>query len=302
MSESAKIVGFDRRNIALHVGDTIQDALGRKFTIIGEDGEIEGEAVGQLGYLQDLNGAERLGPAPIKEPAQVPESLRGLHAYDDPKTEKKAVAPKETKPREQAGKKVAAPYRGGRKNHSGLVRVGNIAKAVGYNLGNGTAVLREAGLEIVKDPVTGTPCVRIQDKDAARELLASLVPPAGAVMIDDARVEIPAEATEAVPSFVGPKAAPTFEEIEAIVEAEKSRGYNEDVARKAREAATPKEPTAPSVDYDALKDQGILIHPSNCAGPSGCLEGPEALDLFSAEDLVRELRRRGWEVSCTKSI
>lgn len=111
-----------------------------------------------------------------------------------------------------------------------------------------------------------------------------------------------AAAGEPVPSFVGPKDPPTVEEIAAFVEAEKSRGYNDDVARKAREVATPKEPAAPAVDYEALKDQGLLIHQSNATGPSGCLENQEALRLYSDEALVEELRVRGWTVSCTKSI
>lgn len=220
MSESAKIVGFDRRNIPLHVGDTIQDVAGRKFTIISEDGEIEGEAVGQLGYLQDLNGAERLGPSTTKEPAQVPESLRKLHAYDDPRlTRSRKQSQQKEKPSEQAEKKVAAPYRGGRKNHSGLVRVYLIAKAAGYGLGNPTKVLRVNGFEILKNK-TGQPCVRVKDQPAAYDLLAVTSAEAAAAAADSREwVE-----RELPPVIVG----------------------NDQAAASIE---------SPAVDYDALKEQ-----------------------------------------------
>lgn len=106
--------------------------------------------------------------------------------------------------------------------------------------------------------------------------------PAVAVAIDAGRVEITPEIRAILEDRTKTKKVP----LAPILEQLRQEG----------------KPEGPAVDFDALKEQPILIHPSNCAGPRGCLESDEALHLFRAEDLVEELRRRGWEVSCTKSI
>lgn len=239
MKRSKEMIGLDRAYRQVYVGDTVQDALGVKYTIT-DRGTAAGPDGKEVEY-HTLHGAELVGATEAKSaPKEAPEAVRSLHAYDDPKIgpkePRKAPVKREPKPEKQE-KKVGTPRPfAGRKNTSGLVRVGNITKAVGYNLGNGTAVLREAGIEVVKDPATGTPCVRIKDKGAARELLASLVPPAGAVTIADIT------------------------------------------------------PEGPVVDFEALKEREAEV----------AVRG--ILSQFEDEALVAELRRRGWEVSCTKSI
>lgn len=264
------MIGLDRAYRQVYVGDTVQDALGVKYTIT-ERGTAAGPDGKEVEY-HTLHGPELVGATEAKSaPKEAPESLRSLHAYDDPKIgpkePRKAPVKREPKPE----KKVGTPRpSAGRKNYSGLVRVGNITKAVGYNLGNGTAVLRDAGIEVVKDPATGTPCVRIQDKDAARELLASLVPPAVAVAIDAGREEITPEIRATLEDRTKTKKVPLAPILEQLGQEGKPEG--------------------PAVDYEALKEQEAEV----------AVRG--ILAQFEDEALVAELRRRGWTVSCTKSI
>lgn len=202
-----EMIGLDRTYKQVHVGDTIQDAEGVKYTITER-----GTAVGP--------GGKEVQYHTIKGPELC---------SDEPKQEAPAAPVKKEE-------NIFPKRRGGKENKSGLVRVGNIARAVAYHLGNGTAVLRKAGIEIVKDPATGKPCVRIKDKGAARELLASLVPPAGAVTIADIT------------------------------------------------------PEGPVVDFEALKEQEAEV----------AVRG--ILAQFEDKALAAELRRRGFEVTATKTV
>lgn len=289
MKRSKEMVGLDRAFRQVYVGDTIQDALGVKYTIT-ERGTAAGPDGKEVEY-HTLHGAELVGATEAKSaPKEAPEAVRSLHAYDDPKigpnAPRKAPVKREPK-QEKKEKKVGTPRpTAGRKNNSGLVRVGNITKAVGYNLGNGTAVLRDAGIEIVKDPVTGTPCVRIQDKDAARELLASLVPPAGAVAIESDRVEITPEgpavdfdALKEQPAIAQPEPATGLEVGENFALAD----YTDDELR------------------EEMRRRG-LIPALRITDPAREFTKADALIILKDEDHVKALRVAGWTVTCTKSI
>ena len=164
--------------------------------------------------------------------------------------------------------KPRKPFGGkGRKNVSGLLRVSLIAKAAGYSLGNPTQVLREAGFEILKNK-TGQPCVRVKDNDAAYDLL------------EETALKMLAEAGEQFRAATNPTpgaAIEPFANPSPVTEEEK---------KLLNLAAS----SAPSVDYDALKDQEAEV----------AVRG--ILAQFEDEALVDELRGRGWTVTCTKSI
>ncbi len=235
-----EMVGIDRTCKPVYVGDTVQDAEGKKYTI-----NERGRCKGQDGKEVDFS------------------SLKGPELCAD---EQKPVAVADPAPEV----KLLPKRKGGKENKSGLVQVGNIARAVAYHLGNGTAVLRKAGIEIVKDPATGKPCVRIQDKEAARELLASLVPPAGAVAIEADRVEITPEMRAILNDRTKTKKVPLAPILEQLAQEEKPEG--------------------PAVDYDALKEQEAEV----------AVRG--ILAQFEDKALAAELRRRGFEVTATKTV
>ena len=229
-------------------------------------------------------------PEAKSAPKEAPEAVRSLHAYDDPKIgpkePRKAPVKREPKPEKKEKKVGTQRPSAGRKNNSGLVRVGNITKAVGYNLGNGTAVLRDAGIEIVKDPVTGTPCVRIQDKDAARELLARQAHPEEKVPTSD---EILKKALKKQKEVVVPPGV-----VKVPI-----KGFEDVLVHSVN---PPKPAKLPEVEIKPL-DAAPVISAEEAAMLESLIQ-PVEIDLQPASDeaLGAELRRRGWTVTCTKSI
>lgn len=181
-------------------------------------------------------------------------------------------------------------------NKNDLISIAELKKSVG--LEEGTLVngrLRAAGIESIKVP--GKKGLWIRKEDVARA--AEVVRP---------RQEISAEASEELTKVRRIPFADAVE-IEApgshpelAVNIDGTLGNPFHVTEEEKKLLNRVASSAPAVDYDALKDQGILIHRGNCDGPCGYLESDEALHYYREEDLVKELRRRGWEVSCTKSI
>ena len=166
---SNEIIGLDRLNRPVQVGDQIVDASGKKYTVTerGKCKAADGKEVNFsdlkgieldlfLSSLENITGptVEASNPVEAKKPT--------LHAYDDPKlagTVKKQ--PKEKKPRKTDA--------GTARNKLGLVMVSAVAAEAGFHGRGATAVLREASVNVIKRGPNNY--VSLEDKDKALDVL-----------------------------------------------------------------------------------------------------------------------------------
>lgn len=271
MSKKAELIGMDIAYEMVYSGDTIQDANGRKYTVTAQ-GTCR-DACGRETLFKDIHGprlcaSEKKLSGTASESKAAPAAAK-FHAYDDPKMqgsdkkEKKPAPPKERKPR-----KVYS----GRVNLSGMVRITNLAKSVGYNLGHPTELLRINGLEILKDK-TGIPCVRCEDRETARDLLARAV--AGEDMVPGSEKILELAAKEQAKVKLPPpekKSEPT-------------------PAQETAQSAPPRIAAAGDELKEILQEiEKVDISPV------------KTIKDYKSEDLVAELRDRGFEVTCIKHI
>ena len=110
MSEEIKIVGFDRLNRPVRVGDEIIDQLGVKYKVTNGGGDCYDRAADRYLQFEDLGGVEIVNYAPIEKKA--PFRLNKMER------------------------------RGGKVNLSGLVPVARIAKSAGYKGRGSSDILR----------------------------------------------------------------------------------------------------------------------------------------------------------------
>ena len=272
MSKKAEIIGQDINYEMLYAGDTIEDAFGRKYVLT--DRGTGRDAVGRETLFRDIKGpklvpGEKKTSSPVAAAVKAVPAAAKFHAYDDPKMqgsdkkEEKPAPPKERKPR-----KVYS----GRVNLSGMVRITNLAKSVGYNLGHPTELLRLNGLEILKDK-TGIPCVRCEDRETARDLLARAVAGEDMVPSSEKILELAAKEQANV------KLPPPEKKSEPAP------------AQETAQSAPPRIAAAGDELKEILQEiEKVDISPV------------KTIKDYKSEDLVAELRARGFEVTCIKHI
>ena len=274
MSKKAELIGMDIAYEMVYSGDTIQDANGRKYTVTAQ-GTCR-DACGRETLFKDIHGprlcaSEKKLSGTASESKAAPAAAK-FHAYDDPKMqgsdkkEKKPSPSKERKPR-----KVYS----GRVNLSGMVRITNLAKSVGYKLGHPTELLRINGLEILKDK-TGIPCVRCEDRETARDLLARAV--AGEDMV------------------------PSSEKILELASKEQPKVKLPPPEKKSEPAPAQETAQSPPRIAAASGAAQDLAHISWDEIDKDDISPVKTIKDYKSEDLVAELRARGFEVTCIKHI
>ena len=320
-NKSTEMIGMDRCFRPVHVGDTVQDLHGERYAVT-ERGTCKG-ADGKEVNFSDIHAPELVLPADAapgqpREAAAATEAQTKRHAYDEPKlgtpgrkaqrepqtaqeTAENAAPVRPTRKKVEKPK-TAAPaitrrvYRG-RENKSGFVRLTIVARAAGYTLGHQTDVARAAGFEVVKDK-NGQPCVKLEDRAAVEELLASAAAGEAGHVKADGR---PAE-----------RIRPSWEAIKEKIDKKQKKGVVppgvvkvpikgfEDVL--VHPVNPPKPAKLPAVEIRPLESVPVIT-----AEEAAMLERliqPVEIDLQPASDeaLVAELRRRGWAVTCEKHI
>ena len=230
-----EMIGFDRTCKPVYVGDTIQDAEGKKYTITPL-----AKCKGQDGKEVDFS------------------SLHGPELCTD---EQKPVAVADPKPEV----KLLPKRKGGKENKTGLISLNNLARRLQVKQAGIARTLRAGGIEVVKGK--NGYGIRVSDVEKAEQLLAPL------------KVALP--------------------EMKKI-------GLG-DVLDAS------KQPEGPAVDFEALCEQAKT--PSELERL--CVEQLEQLghaprnlevkilpSLTTATDqqLAEELRRRGFEVTATKTV
>ncbi len=166
---SNEIIGLDRLNRPVQVGDQIVDASGKKYTVT-ERGTCQG-VDGKEVKFSDLHGVEldlflssigKINGSAVEESKPVEAKKPNLHAYDDPKL----TGPVKKQPKEKKPRKTDA---GIARNKLGLVMVSAVAAEAGFHGRGATAVLREASVNVIKRGPNNY--VSLEDKDKALDVL-----------------------------------------------------------------------------------------------------------------------------------
>jgi len=161
-SNSNEIIGIDRLNRPVQVGDQIVDASGKKYTVT-ERGKCKA-ADGKEVNFSDLEGIELdlfLSSLNNTSGNAVEAPKPSMHAYDEPKLS--GPPKKEPKPREP--RKASA----GRKNRTGFVLVSVCASEAGYSGKGATECLRNSDVKVTKRGPKNYIC--IEDREKAVEIL-----------------------------------------------------------------------------------------------------------------------------------
>ena len=158
MSKKAELIGMDIAYEMVYSGDTIQDSNGRKY-VVTEHGTCR-DASGRETLFRDIQGprlcaAEKKLSSPSQEAAAAVADQAAAaprpHAFPDPPIGKK---------------------KGGRPNTSGMVRLENLYKRIGFRIAGARQILADAGIELVlKGKYVG---VRVEDEARALEILAAV--------------------------------------------------------------------------------------------------------------------------------
>lgn len=162
--------------------------------------------------------------------------------------------------------KLLPKRKGGKENKSGLVSLGSLARRLQVKQAGIARTLRAGGIEVVKGK--NGYGIRVADVEKAEQLLAPLK------------------------AVIKPHVAKKVSEIKL------------DAVMR---------PDGPVVDFDALKDSGVPIAPigwtHECPVKAAVNVGQMEEDLnalrlacLTDQQLADELRRRGFEVTCTKTV
>lgn len=220
-----EMIGLDRTYKQVHVGDTIQDAEGVKYTITER-----GTAVGPGGKEVQYH------------------TIKGPELCSD---EQKQEAPAAPVKKEE---KIFPKRRGGKENKSGLVSLSNLARKLHTKQVGFARTLRAGGIDVVK--CKSGYSIHVEDVEKAEQLLAPLK---GALQLEKKPAKSPLpKNTIRIP-------------LAPIIEA----------CRQEDEHA------GPAVDFDGIREAEKAV-----AG----------LGSFDDQQLADELRRRGYEVTATKTV
>lgn len=194
---SNEIIGLDRLNRPVQVGDHIVDASGKKYTVTerGKCKAADGKEVnfsGLKGIELDLflSTLENTSGNAVEAPKP------SMHAYDEPKLS--GHVKKEPKPRKP--RKASA----GRKNRTGFVLVSVCASEAGYSGKGATECLRNSDIKVTKRGPKNYIC--IEDREKAVEILRyNVTHPAVKVCCEAPSMpEISPEEKAVLDSLVGP--------------------------------------------------------------------------------------------------